>query len=112
MGNIKGVPIEVVRTTSATDEHGNEAADVETYETVDNVLIAPTSTSDLEASRPDGVRVDMVFHFPKTYRKSLRGTHIVYNGVRYAVIGDPQTYLDELTPLEWNRAVNTEVTDG
>lgn len=112
MAVIRGIQVEVVRTTTSLDDHGNEVPGVESYELVNNVLPAPTSTSDLSETRPNGDRVDIVFHFPKTYKRSLRGTFIEYNGVRYSVLGDPQAYLDSLTPLDWDRAVEAVVVDG
>lgn len=112
MAFIKGVPVRVIRASVATDEHGNEIPDVETFEQVDNVLPAPISTTDLSESRPNGDKVDMMFHFPKTYKRSLRGAFIEYNGVRFSVIGDPQPYLDSLTPLDWDRPVEAVVVDG
>lgn len=112
MAVIRGVQVEVVRTAAALDDHGNEIPGVESFELVDNVLPAPTSTSDLSETRPNGYRVDIIFHFPKTYKRSLRGTFIEYNGVRYSVLGDPQAYLDSLTPLDWDREVEAVVVDG
>lgn len=112
MAVISGVQVEVVRVTTSLDDHGNEAPGVESLELVNNVLPAPMSTSDLSETRPNGDRVDIVFHFPKTYKRSLRGTFIEYNGVRYSVLGDPQPYLDNLTPLDWNREVEAVVVDG
>lgn len=54
----------------------------------------------------------MMFHFPKTYKRSLRGAFIEHSGVRFSVIGDPQPYLDSLTPLDWDRPVEAVVVDG
>ena len=109
MAAIRGVQIEVVRVTTVLDDHGNETSGIESYELVDNVLPAPVATSDLSAVRPNGDRIDMVFHFPK---RSLRGTFIEFDGVRFAVVGDPQPYLDSLTPLDWDREVEAVVVDG
>lgn len=112
MAAIRGVRVEVVRVTTVLDDHGNETSGVESYELVDNVLPAPVATSDLSATRPNGDRIDMVFHFPKTYKRSLRGTFIEFDGLRFAVVGEPQPYLDSLTPLDWNREVEAVVVDG
>ena len=108
MAAIRGVQIEVVRVTTVLDDHGNETSGIESYELVDNVLPAPVATS----VRPNGDRIDMVFHFPKAYKRSLRGTFIEFDGVRFAVVGDPQPYLDSLTPLDWDREVEAVVVDG
>ena len=112
MAAIRGVQVEVIRVATVLDDHGNETSGIQSFELVDNVLPAPAATSDLSATRPNGDRIDMVFHFPKTYKQSLRGTFIEYNGVRFSVVGDPQPYLDNLTPLDWNREVEAVVVDG
>lgn len=112
MAAIRGVQVEVIRVATVLDDHGNETSGIESFELVNNVLPAPAATSDLSATRPNGDRIDMVFHFPKTYKQSLRGTFIEYNGVRFSVVGDPQPYLDNLTPLDWNREVEAVVVDG
>lgn len=112
MAAIRGVQVEVIRVATVLDDHGNETSGIESFELVDNVLPAPAATSDLSATRPNGDRIDMVFHFPKTYKQSLRGTFIEYGGLRFAVVGDPQPYLDNLTPLDWDREVEAVVVDG
>lgn len=81
-------------------------------ESVTGVLPKPGSTYDLEADRPDGVRVDMTFHFPWGYSKSLRGCLIQYAGKTYRVIGDPQPSMPCLTPGPFGMKVETERVDG
>ena len=83
-----------------------------TPESVSFVLPQPDSTYDLEADRPDGVRVDMTFHFPLGYSKSLRGCLIQYAGKTYRVIGDPQPSMPCLTPGPFGMKVETERVDG
>ena len=112
MVGLKGIVVEVFRPSHATDAHGNQVKSNEASEQVENVLPAPVSTADLGAERPDGVRIDMVFHFPKSYTQSLKDCHIVYRGTRFRVVGNPQPYLLELTPGAWNRAVEAVEVDG
>lgn len=110
---ISGCAVEVLRrSTGAVDAHGNDVPGEWVSEPVANVIPQPGATSDLEASRPNGVTVSMTFHFPKTYSASLRGCLIRYGGREYSVIGDPQQYLDANCPGEWNRAVECGVCDG
>ena len=82
---------------------------------VDNVLISPGATADLEASRPDGVTVDLTLHFPKGYTGDLRGCDVQIQGEyggRYHVIGEPKPYLVENTPTPWVMPVEVERCDG
>ena len=101
-----------VRRSGAIDEFGNERAEYGTSQTVNNVLIAPSSSQDLGAERPDGDATIMVFHFPKTYIGSLKGALIGWGGKRWKVIGDPQPYSKESTPGMWNRPVQARVVEG
>lgn len=79
---------------------------------VANVLIAPGATSDLEAGRPEGVRVDYTVHFPKTFTGSLNDCLVEFDGNRYRVIGDPKPYMDENTPTPWHMPCEVVKVDG
>lgn len=110
---ISGFAVEVLRrSTDTVDAHGNDVPGEWVSEPVANVIPQPGATSDLDASRPNGVTVSMTFHFPKTYSASLRGCLVRYGGREYPVIGDPQPYLDANCPGEWNRPVECGVCDG
>lgn len=110
---LASVSVDVLRDVAGErDAHGNATQSTTTTKTVDGVIPQPGATSDLEASRPDGVSVAVTFHFPKAYTASLRGCRIRYAGREFRVIGDPQPYLDANTPGEWNRPVECEACDG
>lgn len=98
--------------TGSTDPFGAPVEGEPAKEAVDGVLLTPGATSDLDASRPDGVRVAYTVHFPKGYGKSLRGCSVVIEGKPYRVIGDPKPYMDEWTPGPWNMAAEVEAVDG
>lgn len=81
--------------------------------TVENVLVAPAGTSDLEPGmRSDGDSVTLTLHFPKAFTESLRGMRIVVREKTWQVIGDPQTYSDQNVPGEWNRPVTVRLVEG
>lgn len=109
----KGARVTVLRKVKGElDEMGDPVISWEP-ETVDNVLYHQGSTVDLDASRPDGVQIDMTFHFPKTYTASLRGCKIkIDDQHEYMVVGDPQPYMPKNTPGPWNRSVGAEVVYG
>lgn len=80
---------------------------------VDNVLIAPRSTSDIaEATRPDGVMVAYKLYFPKTFDESLRGKRVKVYGEWFDVIGDPRPWRNPLTPTDWWLTVEVSATNG
>lgn len=77
------------------------------------VLVAPGSTADLDASRPNGAQVALTLHFPKTWSGvSLKGAHVTVRGRRYRVVGDPQPYTAANTPGRFNMPVEVEAVDG
>lgn len=100
------------RWSGSVDEFGNEKAEYGSGQTVSNVLVAPSSSQDLGAARPDGDATVMTFHFPKTYIGSLKGCLIGWRGAWWEVIGDPKPYSKESTPGVWNRPVQARLVKG
>lgn len=101
-----------VRRSESVDEFGNESAEYGWPQTVNNVLVAPSSAQDLGAERPDGDATIMAFHFPKTYIGSLKGCLIGWGDKLWEVIGDPQPYSKDSTPGMWNRPVQARLVEG
>ena len=113
---IRGATVTVrVPTSWTTDRYNNRRADGYEPRTVENVLIVPGATADLEAGRPDGVSVAFTLHFPKTFTESLEGALVELPapfGGRYRVIGNPRSYMDDNTPTPWNRPAEVEQVYG
>ena len=110
----RGVTVAVSRPVfDGVDASWSDAPTYGEPETVDNVIVAPTSTDDAqESTRPWATDTVLTFHFPKAYTASLRGCRISYNGHDYEVIGDPQPYMDSLTPGEHDRPVQAREVLG
>ena len=97
----------LVKTPTGTDGFNNPIYEWAVEATVDNVLVAPGSSSDLPGNLcPDGVDVNLSLHFPKVYTESLRGRRVLVGERTYWVIGDPQPYMDVNTPTDWDRPVD------
>ncbi|MCD4549679.1 hypothetical protein [Schaalia sp. lx-260] len=80
---------------------------------VENVLVAPASTRDLDGSiRPDGDALEIQLHFPKTYTASLRAKRVRVRGEVYDVVGNPIAYQIANTPTPWNRQVTARLVQG
>lgn len=102
----------LVRRLGSIDEFGNETAEYMPMQTLRNVLVAPYSSQDLGAARPDGDATIMTFHFPKTYIGRLKGCRIGWGGSFWDVIGDPRPYSKDSTPGVWNRPVQARLVEG
>jgi hypothetical protein len=100
------------RGSGSLDEFGNQRREYRPALTVTNVLVAPTSSQDLGAERPDGDATIMTFHFPKTYIGQLKGNLIGWKGSWWEVIGDPRPYSTDSTPGVWNRPVQARLVEG
>lgn len=108
---IRTEPVTVQTKTLIYDELG-EVEGVETTSEEVGCVVVPGSSSDLDATRPNGVTVSFTVHFPKTYEESLRDCSMVIRGDTYDVVGDPQAYTPENTPGLFNRAVEVTRADG
>lgn len=108
---IKTETVTVRRETVTYDELG-EVEGVETESEDVQCVVEPGSSSDLDATRPNGVLVSFTVHFPKTYKTSLRGALLVLRGETYSVVGDPKGYTEANTPGQFNRTVEVSATDG
>lgn len=113
---ITGTSVQVIQpAVIGTDRFGNEVKTPGVPTTVNNVLVVPGATADLEAARPEGVTVAYTLHFPKTYTGDLEGAEVVlpapWEGT-YRVIGKPGQYMDENTPTSWHMPVEVEVAHG
>ena len=97
---------------SSRDRFGNADVQFSDGTECDGVLVAPSSTSDLEAERPDGVMRRLQLHFPKTWTTSLRGCYVEVGGDVFRVIGDPWPYMPENTPGDWWLPVEVELANG
>lgn len=114
---MQGASVIVHAPTAATvDRFGNVESTWTSY-TVDDVLIAPGATADLEASRPEGVQVAFTLHFPKTWTQPLEGCEVELPapwdaGNPYQVIGSPAAYMGENTPTRWHMQAEVESAHG
>lgn len=97
----------------SADSYGVPSIEWREHGVIENVLVAPSGTADLEPGmRPDGDSVTLTLHFPKTYTGSLRSARLAVRGVMYEVVGDPQPYIDQNVPGAWNRQVTVRLVEG
>lgn len=118
LSGLVGETVVVIRHDVVKLDRYNNRMTADSRTPVRNVLVDRPTTSDINGSRlgatdrPNGDRIAFTLHFPKDYTASLRGCSVVVRGKTYNVVGDPQPYMDKLTPGRWNRPVEVEVVDG
>ena len=113
---MEGVTVEVwSKTAQATKDRFGNAVYTSSKTEVSDVLVSPGATSEMDASRPEGVEVAYTLHFPKTFTGSLEGCDIVLPAPwagTYRVIGDPKPYIDANTPTRWHIPCEVEAAHG
>ncbi len=95
------------------DDLGNDTKSWGLPLKVANVLVAPSSTTDLNgAIRPDGDSTTLNLYFPKSFTGVLRGARVIVRGETYEVQGDPFAYDPTITPGARNLVVSVERVEG
>lgn len=103
--------VTVIRPTAGRDDLG-EPVETGTSREAVRCVVCPGATSDMDATRPEGVAVAYTLHFPKTYSGSLRGCSVEVRGETYDVVGDPQRTTEAATPGPFNLTVEVTRADG
>ena len=103
--------VTVLRPSVERDDLG-EITEGEPTSVAVRCVVCPGATSDMDATRPEGVTVAYTLHFPKTYAGSLRGCSVEVRGETYDVVGDPQRTTDAATPGPFDMAVEVTRADG
>lgn len=103
--------VTVIRPTAGRDDLG-EPVETGTSREAVRCVVCPGATSDMDATRPEGVAVAYTLHFPKTYSGSLRGCSVEVRGETYDVVGDPQRTTEAATPGPFNMAAEVTHADG
>lgn len=109
---ISGETVTVRNTERPLDELGEPTGETVTETAVDNVVVCPGATADLDSTRPNGVSVAYTLCFPKGCDVRLKGATVNVRGIDYLVVGDPQRYTEENTPGPWNLTCEVTRTDG
>ena len=108
------IPTEAVTVIRPTVERDDLGEPIEAGASREEVrcVVCPGATSDMDATRPEGVTVSYTLHFPKTYKGDLRGCSVEVRGEVFDVVGDPMRTNEAATPGPWNMAVEVARADG
>lgn len=113
MNLIQGETVVVVRPTVTYDGLGEPSYGDDRREYIEDVVVYPGPTSDLDASRPQGAKVAYTLCIPKSYAGgSLKGLSVEVRGRTYRVVGDPQRYTAANTPWDWDLTAEVEDVEG
>ncbi|MBO7670897.1 MAG: hypothetical protein J6S60_09945 [Oscillospiraceae bacterium] len=110
---IKGITVYLaVRTQTGTDAF-NAPVYAEQEVPVDNVLITPLSDTEiLDTINLTGKRAVYELSIPKGDAHDWTDTTVRFFGEKWRTIGHGRQFIDELTPLDWNRKVQVESIVG
>lgn len=109
MGKIKGVPIVLIdKVKVGTDPFGKPIFEDKEI-TVDNVLIAPTSATDvINQLNLEGRKGTYTLAIPKDDTNEWENREVRFFGKCWQTVGIPLEGIDDLIPLGWNKKVTVE----
>lgn len=111
MGLISPEAVTILLETRELDDLG-EVTSTTTEEVECEAVVAPCSTSDLDATRPNGYTVSYTLHLPKTWGRDLRGAAVRLRGETFRVIGEPMPYTASNVPGDYCLPVEVGRADG
>ena len=101
-----GMAVTLVTRAEAGVDGFNMPVYEEASETVEDCLVCPGSTRDLDESRPEGAEVAYTVVWPKAFTGSIKGAQVIIPDVdedeRFDVVGDPRP-VPHNCPTRWNR---------
>jgi hypothetical protein len=111
---MRGETVTVIRRVQTGVDEGNNPVYETKEEPVGNVLVGqPNCENADDSNRPDGIRIDAVLYFPRTYTGGpLRGQTVIVRDSKYRVTGDPFPIDGGMTPTDWNMTVPVTRSDG
>lgn len=108
MAILKGIPVTLItKETTGTDAF-NRPIVTDVRITVDNVLVAPVSQTDvavLDELKMNGKKALYQLAIPKGDEHSWEDAEVEFFGERWKTVGYSTMGIDHLIPLNWNRKV-------
>ena len=106
MLSITGIPIELeVLTPSGTDMFNNQQY-ISEWVTVENVLVAPASETEItESTNLTGREAVYTLAIPKGDAHEWENRKVRFFGETWQVIGMPVQGIEAMIPLKWNKKI-------
>lgn len=106
---LKGITVTLVdKTAVGTDDFGSTIYE-DSNISVDNVLVAPTSTDDIVNHLTlTGKKAVYTLAIPKGDTHDWEDKEVLFFGQRWRTFGIPLEGIDDMIPLDWNKKVMVE----
>lgn len=109
MSRLNGITIELLQMTQSGTDAFNKPLIVESWISVDNVLVGEPTTDDItDTLNLTGKHLAYVLGIPKGDMHKWHDTEVRFWGQRFRTIGYPTQGIDSLIPLDWNMKVKVE----
>lgn len=106
---LNGITITLVKKTQTGTDPFGAPIYTETETEVENVLVAPTSTTEvLDRLALTGRKAVYTLAIPKGDTNAWENQEVRFFGERWRVFGIPEQGIDDLIPLDWNKKVTVE----
>lgn len=106
---MQGIPVTLITRTQTGVNDFDEPIYEESEEIVENVLIAPTSSTDIpDTLELDRTKVTYTLAIPKGDTHEWFGNKVIFFGQTWRVCTQPIEGIEHLIPLQWNRKVVVE----
>lgn len=109
MSSIRGITVTLYKETqSGTDGFGRPVY-TETPIEVNNVLVAPASTSEtLDTVNLTGKKAVYTLAIPKGDTHDWKDKKVEFFGEMFKTFGEPLQGIEDMIPLEWNTKIQVE----
>lgn len=109
MATIKGIPIIIKKKVQIGTDGFNHPIYNYVDETVENVLVAPSSSDDVVSAQDlYGKRTVYTLAIPKGDQHNWNDAIIEFFGTQWKTFGFPLEGIEENIPLDWNKKVMVE----
>ena len=111
MGLLKGIPVVLITKSSTEKDAFNRPITTDTRTTVNNVLVAPLSQTDVAVINElamNGKKAKYQLAIPKGDTNNWEDAEVEFFGATWKTVGYSTIGIEELVPLGWNRKVLVE----
>lgn len=106
---LKGIPVILYTEKAVGKDSLNNTIYEPTPETIENVLVAPSSSQEIvDSTNLYGKKAVYTLAIPKGDEHDWKDKTVEFFGSKWKTFGEPLMGIDELIPLSWNKKVTVE----